>query len=55
LATTAVGGVLSGRPGPYAAVTVNNVAGSKLDYYLRRELCTRALAAPGESVAAASR
>jgi hypothetical protein len=38
LATTAVAGVVSERPGPFAAVAVNNGAGSKLDYYLGRSL-----------------
>ncbi|GGO23619.1 DUF4012 domain-containing protein [Microbispora bryophytorum] len=38
LAATPLGGVLPERPGPYAALVVNNSAGTKLDYYLGRSL-----------------
>lgn len=38
LASTAVGGAIDARPGPYAALVVNNGAGNKLDYYLDRRL-----------------
>ncbi len=38
LARTALGGVLPDRPGPFAEVVVNNIAGSKLDYYLARSV-----------------
>jgi hypothetical protein len=38
LATTGVGGALPHRPGPYLMVAVNNAAGSKLDYYLDRQV-----------------
>ncbi|MEZ0092434.1 DUF4012 domain-containing protein [Streptacidiphilus sp. EB129] len=44
---TALAGAVPERPGPYAALVVNNSAGNKLDYYLDRELryelgpCTR--------------
>ncbi|MFC4531704.1 DUF4012 domain-containing protein [Sphaerisporangium dianthi] len=38
LSSTALGGVLPRRPGPYAALVVNNSAGGKLDYYLNRSL-----------------
>nr|WP_133999166.1 DUF4012 domain-containing protein [Streptomyces sp. 846.5] len=35
---TALSGAVSERPGPYAALVVNNSAGNKLDYYLDRRL-----------------
>lgn len=38
LAQTSLGGVLPDRPGPFAELVVNNIAGSKLDYYLDRSL-----------------
>ncbi len=38
LSATVLGGVLPRRPGPYAALVVNNSAGGKLDYYLNRSL-----------------
>lgn len=38
LAETPLGGVLDGTPGPFGAVVVNNAAGSKLDYYLARDV-----------------
>ncbi|MEU4834248.1 DUF4012 domain-containing protein [Streptosporangium sp. NPDC023615] len=38
LARTPLGGVLPSRPGPFAALVVNNSAGGKLDYYLERSL-----------------
>ncbi|MFF4774297.1 DUF4012 domain-containing protein [Microtetraspora fusca] len=38
LAATPLGGVLPGRPGPFAGLVVNNSAGSKLDYYLQRSV-----------------
>jgi len=38
LAATEVGGTLPETAGPFAAVVVNNAAGSKLDYYLHRTL-----------------
>ncbi|WP_424537000.1 DUF4012 domain-containing protein [Sphaerisporangium viridialbum] len=38
LSSTALGGVLPRRPGPYAGLVVNNSAGGKLDYYLNRSL-----------------
>jgi hypothetical protein len=36
LERTPLGGALPERPGPYAALVVNNSAGNKLDYYLDR-------------------
>ncbi len=38
LGGTALGGVVDARPGPYAAVALDNAAGSKIDYYLERQL-----------------
>ena len=38
LAATALGGVVDAKPGPYAALAVNNASGSKIDYYLDRHL-----------------
>jgi hypothetical protein len=38
LATTPVGGVLPEQPGPFAGLVINNSAGGKLDYYLKRSL-----------------
>lgn len=38
LAGTAVSGVLPAGPGPFGFVVVNNVAGSKMDYYLDRSI-----------------
>ncbi|MET8157024.1 DUF4012 domain-containing protein [Sphaerisporangium sp. NPDC005289] len=38
LSSSAIGGVLPRRPGPYAGLVVNNSAGGKLDYYLDRSL-----------------
>ncbi|MEU8270214.1 DUF4012 domain-containing protein [Sphaerisporangium sp. NPDC049002] len=38
LSSTALGGVVPRRPGPYAGLVVNNSAGGKLDYYLNRSL-----------------
>jgi hypothetical protein len=38
LSATSVGGAIPEEPGPFAAVAVNNGAGGKLDYYLRRRL-----------------
>ncbi|MEU9830640.1 DUF4012 domain-containing protein [Streptosporangium sp. NPDC048047] len=38
LAETPAGGVLPRRPGPFAALVVNNSAGTKLDYYLERSV-----------------
>ncbi|GLW96949.1 DUF4012 domain-containing protein [Microtetraspora sp. NBRC 16547] len=38
LAATPLGGELPRRPGPFAGLVVNNSAGGKLDYYLRRSL-----------------
>ncbi|WP_433240155.1 DUF4012 domain-containing protein [Streptosporangium sp. CA-135522] len=38
LSTTPVGGVLPQRPGPFAGLVVNNSAGGKLDYYLKRSV-----------------
>lgn len=38
LERTAVAGAVPDRPGPFAAVVVNNAAGNKLDYYLDREV-----------------
>lgn len=38
LAETRLGGVLPDKPGPFAELVVNNIAGSKLDYYLDRSL-----------------
>ncbi|GAA3429668.1 hypothetical protein GCM10018953_68520 [Streptosporangium nondiastaticum] len=38
LAATPVGGVLPRRPGPFAGLVVNNSAGGKLDYYLKRSV-----------------
>ncbi|HEX8008171.1 MAG TPA: DUF4012 domain-containing protein, partial [Trebonia sp.] len=38
LATTALGGTLPIARGPYAGLIVNNSGGTKLDYYLDREL-----------------
>jgi hypothetical protein len=38
IAPTMVSGILSGLPGPYAFVAVNNAAGNKMDYYLRRSI-----------------
>ena len=35
---TALSGVLSRMAGPYAFVAVNNAAGNKMDYYLRRSI-----------------
>ncbi|HEX5493413.1 MAG TPA: DUF4012 domain-containing protein [Mycobacteriales bacterium] len=41
LADTALGGTLPAGNGPYAFVVVNNLAGSKMDYYLNRTLTYR--------------
>ncbi|GAA4229562.1 hypothetical protein FHR32_000095 [Streptosporangium album] len=38
LSAADAGGVLSRRPGPFAGLVVNNSAGGKLDYYLKRSL-----------------
>ncbi|WP_326823999.1 DUF4012 domain-containing protein [Streptosporangium sp. NBC_01756] len=38
LSAADVGGVLPRRPGPFAGLVVNNSAGGKLDYYLKRSL-----------------
>lgn len=38
LSTTAVGGALPQRPGPFSELVVNNASGTKLDYYLKRSL-----------------
>ncbi|GAA0999442.1 DUF4012 domain-containing protein [Acrocarpospora macrocephala] len=38
IATTPLGGTLSTARGPYAGLVVNNSGGTKLDYYLDREL-----------------
>ncbi|MBB2911642.1 hypothetical protein FHS43_002915 [Streptosporangium becharense] len=38
LARTPAAGVLPQRPGPFAALVVNNSAGGKLDYYLERSV-----------------
>jgi len=38
LAATSLGGTLPDAAGPYAFVVVNNLAGSKMDYYLERSL-----------------
>lgn len=38
LAGTELGGVLPGTSGPFAALVVNNAAGTKLDYYLYRSV-----------------
>lgn len=38
LATTAVAGVVDDQPGPYAGLAVDNLSGSKVDYYLTRSL-----------------
>ncbi len=38
LAATPLGGALPRQPGPFAGLVVNNSAGGKLDYYLRRSL-----------------
>jgi protein-tyrosine-phosphatase len=38
IAPTVVSGILSGLPGPYAFVAVNNAGGNKMDYYLQRTI-----------------
>ncbi|MFJ2029951.1 DUF4012 domain-containing protein [Streptosporangium sp. NPDC087985] len=38
LSATVAGGVLPRQPGPFAGLVVNNSAGGKLDYYLKRFL-----------------
>jgi hypothetical protein len=38
IARTALSGLLSREPGPYAFVAVNNAGGNKMDYYLRRSI-----------------
>ncbi|WP_152990517.1 DUF4012 domain-containing protein [Sphaerimonospora mesophila] len=38
LAATPLGGTLPRRPGPFAALVINNSGGTKLDYYLKRSL-----------------
>ena len=38
LTATVIGGELPSAPGPFAELVVNNVAGTKLDYYLDRSL-----------------
>lgn len=38
LAATPLGGVLPRQPGPFAGLVINNSAGNKLDYYLKRTL-----------------
>lgn len=35
---TVLSGILSGLPGPYAFVAVNNAGGNKMDYYLQRSI-----------------
>lgn len=54
LEPTEVSGVVPQRPGPYAAVVLNNAAGSKLDYYIRTDL-RYAAAGPGDGCHAARR
>ena len=41
LAGTELGGVVDARPGPYAALAVDNASGNKIDYYLGRHLTYR--------------
>jgi len=48
LSDTALGGVLPNRPGPFAELVVDNIAGSKLDYYLDRSLTYDARGACGQ-------
>ena len=38
LSTTAVGGFVDSRPGPYAGLALDNVSGSKIDYYVTRTM-----------------
>jgi hypothetical protein len=38
IAPTVLSGILSGLPGPFAFVAVNNAGGNKMDYYLRRSI-----------------
>lgn len=38
LSATAIGGALRPEPGPFAELVANNAAGTKLDYYLDREV-----------------
>ncbi len=42
LADSALGGVLPARSGPFAALVVNDISASKLDYYLDRSVTYRA-------------
>jgi hypothetical protein len=48
IAGTALSGVLSGLPGPYAYVAVNNAAGNKMDYYLSRSISYAAGSCAGD-------
>ena len=49
LETTALGHQLPGTSAPYMNVTVGNVAGNKIDYYLRREISYTAGSCEGQS------
>jgi hypothetical protein len=46
---TAVAGAVDARPGPYALLAVDNLSGSKVDYYVSRSLQYQSGCAPGSA------
>ncbi|MGW0017505.1 DUF4012 domain-containing protein [Rhodococcus sp. NPDC003382] len=49
LADSAIGHTVADTPAPYAEVVINNHAGNKMDYYLRREIEYRAETCTGDT------